>query len=234
MHSGSNPQFADVDPLASCWNRIGVQGDRSCPKLAEAIHCRNCPVFSAGGERLFQREVPTDRLQEATRQLAEAEEATSRDALSLLVFRIGPEWLALEARTVVEVVETRPIHRIPHRTSRLLLGVANIRGELHLCISLDVLLDIESSGDHGVPGPALSARPRPRFLVVEDGRDRWVFPVDDVEGIQRVPAGAMEPLPHTLERSAEYYSQSLFSHEHRRIGMLSPTRLFKALERSTR
>ena len=29
-----------------CWNRIGVNGDRSCPELTSFVHCRNCPVFA--------------------------------------------------------------------------------------------------------------------------------------------------------------------------------------------
>ena len=58
-------------PADACWNRIGVQGDRSCPRLMEAVHCRNCPVFSAAGQQLFQREAPPEYLDEWTRQLVE-------------------------------------------------------------------------------------------------------------------------------------------------------------------
>ncbi len=38
---------SDLPSVDDCWNRIGVRGDRSCPKLAEHIHCRNCPVHAA-------------------------------------------------------------------------------------------------------------------------------------------------------------------------------------------
>lgn len=34
-------------PIDDCWNRIGVRGDGSCPRLAGYIHCRNCPVHDA-------------------------------------------------------------------------------------------------------------------------------------------------------------------------------------------
>ena len=30
--------------IDDCWNRIGVRGDASCPKLDDYVHCRNCPV----------------------------------------------------------------------------------------------------------------------------------------------------------------------------------------------
>jgi chemotaxis-related protein WspD len=61
-----------------------------------------------------------------------------------------------------------------------------------------------------------------------------VFPVDEVEGVHRVPAGAMENLPHTVQRSPSYYSQALFSHGDKRVGMLSVPRLFQALEGTVR
>jgi chemotaxis-related protein WspD len=130
-------------PAEACWDRIGVRGDRRCVKLATAGHCRNCSVFSEAGQELFDREALPEYLDEWTRQLAAADSAAVADTVSWLLFRVGPEWLALEARCVVEVLSPRPIHRVPHRTNRLLLGLANIRGELQLCASLRELLGIE-------------------------------------------------------------------------------------------
>jgi chemotaxis-related protein WspD len=218
----------------ACWRHIGVAGDRSCPRLAQAVHCRNCEVFAAAGSQLFQREAPPGYLDSHTSELAKVEEATAAESLSLLLFRIGPEWLALDARTVVEVVEPRTIHRVPHRTDRLLLGLANIRGELHLCISLRGLLGIDSTAPDATPEFASSATPRQRLLVAEHGQDRWVFPLDEVEGVHRVSTGVMEELPHTVQRSPRYCSEALFSHGNKRVGMLSVTRLFQALEGAVR
>ena len=64
---------ASCDPtlLNECWNRIGVMGDRSCPELERSVHCRNCPVFVAAGQQLFEREPPAEYLEECTRQLTE-------------------------------------------------------------------------------------------------------------------------------------------------------------------
>jgi chemotaxis-related protein WspD len=141
---------------------------------------------------------------------------------------------------VVEVVEQRPIHRIPHRTNQLLLGLANIRGELDLCVSLSALLGIEVGGkgdsphDHGeqkgtVPFSAPAAS-QGRLLVTEHAADRWVFPVDQVEGVRRVPANVLENLPQTVQKSPRYYSQALFRDADRHIGVLSADRLYRALE----
>jgi chemotaxis-related protein WspD len=215
-----------------CWSRIGVQGDRSCPKLPQAVHCRNCPIFSAAGEQLFEREAPPEYLDEWTRRLAEVDAAAPMDTRSLLVFRVGAEWLALDVRSIVEVVEPRRIHRVPHRTDRLVLGVVNIRGELQLCVSLSELLGIEPAERDGPPGPASSAASRERLLVAEHEGNRWVFPVDGVEGVHRVPADALTNLPHTVEKSPRSYSRAVFSHGDKRVGLLAEGRLFQALERT--
>jgi len=41
----------------ACWRRIGVSGDRSCPELAQHVHCRNCPVYAGAAQRLPARRV---------------------------------------------------------------------------------------------------------------------------------------------------------------------------------
>jgi chemotaxis-related protein WspD len=217
----------------ACWGRIGVEGDHSCPRLPQAVHCRNCPVFSAAGGRLFEREAPPGYLAEWTSQLAEVE-AAGTEMRSLLVFRVADEWLAIEVHSVVEVVEPRRIHRIPHRTDRLLLGLVNIRGELQLCISLRELLGIESAEDGSSPEPASSVGSKERLLVAEHDQNRWVFPVDRVKGVCRVPAAAMTNLPHTVEKSPRFYCQAVFPHNDKRVGLLSETRLFPALEKTIR
>jgi chemotaxis-related protein WspD len=229
-----NEMPGDITAPDACWSRIGVYGDRSCPRLPPAVHCRNCPVFSAAGQELFEREAPPEYLAEWTRQLAEVDAATAIETRSLLVFRIGAEWLALDVRSIMEVVEPRRTHRVPHRTDRLVLGLVNIRGELQLCISLHELLGIESAEGDSPPESASPAGSRERLLVAEHDQNRWVFPVDEVEGVHRVPAGAMTNLPHTVERSPRSYSQAVFSHGDKRVGLLSESRVFQALEKTVR
>ena len=82
--------------------------------------------------------------------------------------------------------------------------------------------------------PAASERLQMRFLVAEHEARRWVFPVDGVDGVHRIPAAAMTNLPHTVERSPRSYSQAVFSHDGKKVGLLSETRLFQALEKTVR
>src|SRR5947209_14499105 len=97
------------EPIVSCWNAIGVGGDRSCPELVAAIHCRNCPVFAAAARTFLDRPAPDDYLAEWARLLdapdadgsgAESESEGTRDGIGVVIFRLGSEWLALHARVV--------------------------------------------------------------------------------------------------------------------------------------
>src|SRR5262249_23184497 len=133
-------------PLDDCWNRIGVAGDRSCPELNTHIHCRNCPVFSRAARSFFDRPAPSGYLADWTRLLAEPEAATDGDEVSLLIFRLQGEWLALGTRVAAEVTATRPIHRIPHRSGQVLAGLVNLRGQLQLCVLLHGLLGVDTGG----------------------------------------------------------------------------------------
>ncbi len=240
MSAEINNPGGENRPVDACWNRIGVQGDRSCSKLAEAGQCGNCPAFSEAGQRLFDREATPEYLEEWTRQLAAADSTTVTDNVSLLLFRIGQEWLAIEACCVVEIIPPRPIHRVPHRTNGMLLGLANVRGELQLCASLAEVLGIEilptvEPPAAEPPAAGSAARSRPRMIVAEHEQHRWAFPVDDVDGVYRIAAGEMENLPYTVQRSAHYCCQALFCHEGgRKVGVLSAARLFQALERTVR
>jgi hypothetical protein len=73
-----------------------------------------------------------------------------------------------------------------------------------------------------------------RLLVVEQEQTRWVFPVDEVDGVYRTQSQAFEDLPHTVKKSVKFYSRAIFSHQDRKVGMLSQERIFQALEKTIR
>lgn len=112
--------LAQQDQLIDdCWNRIGVHGDKQCPLLVRHIHCRNCEVYAAAATRLLDRYALLD-----ADELAPAPPPERVDGRSLLLFRLGEEWLALATACLAEVAPMQPVHSLPHQRSRVLQGVA--------------------------------------------------------------------------------------------------------------
>ncbi|MEI6240555.1 MAG: chemotaxis protein CheW [Planctomycetia bacterium] len=217
-------------PMEECWRRIGVTGDRSCPELETYIHCRNCPVLAEAARTFFDREAPEGYLEAWSRILEEPEVVVDPDATSVLVFRVGREWMALPTVSLVEITTLRPLHRVPHRTAGMLAGLVNIRGQLQLCVSLHTLLGLEEKPP--TIQPDAEAPTAARLLVVEhaDGSGgRWVFCVDEVAGVQRVVRSAMRAVPSTVSQSNTRLSQALFDWQDRAVGLLDDTRLFDGL-----
>jgi chemotaxis-related protein WspD len=214
--------------IDDCWNRIGVRGDRSCPELVEHVHCRNCPVYSAGAADLLDAEVPAGHLAERTSHFAEPAHAESGEMRSVVIFRVAAEWLALPTALVVEVANLLPIHSLPHRSNGAVLGVTSVRGELLVCISLRQVVGAETAA-----APAASPRAAyPRLLVVRRESVRVACPVDEVHGLHRFHARELKPVPTTVSKATVTYSTALLPWQGRSVGALDDQLLFYALQRS--
>jgi hypothetical protein len=101
--------------IDDCWNRIGVHGDASCPELETYVHCRNCPVYSTAAKVLLDVELPPGYLAQWTSYIAQERLATAPDTQSVVIFRVGIDWLALPTALFVEIADERAIHSIPQR-----------------------------------------------------------------------------------------------------------------------
>jgi chemotaxis-related protein WspD len=214
-----------VNPAEQCWNRIGVRGDRSCPELLKFTHCNNCPVFAAAGRRFLDAPSPEGYLDEWTTRLAARDDTREGDESSVLVFRLGDEWLALPVAVLVEVTRLRAIHRIPHRGG-LIAGMANIRGELHLCVRLDLLLGVAAVAD---PDPELR-----RLVVIRRETEYWAFAADEVDQVHRVLLPDLTTAAPTLARSHVKTTRGVFPHAGRSVGLLDDSRLFHSLRERMR
>jgi chemotaxis-related protein WspD len=226
-------------PMPECWRVIGVVGDRSCPELERFIHCRNCPVLAEAARGFFERPAPAGYLEGWRAILEEPVEAVEADAISLLVFRVDKEWLALPAPALVEVTPVRRIHAVPHRRGTPLAGLVNIRGELRLCLSLHAILGL-SGGPQATasagPADAPEAEAVPRLLVIEPSGpragERWVVGVDDVAGVQRVPRSALRPVPATVSQAAARCASALFRWREEDVAVLDEARLCDAFRQA--
>jgi chemotaxis-related protein WspD len=224
--SAQEPTGAHVD---DCWNKIGVRGDGSCPQLEEHVHCRNCPVYFAGAVALLDRPAPSDYLADWTNHFAEPKQAQEAETQSVVIFRIGGEWLGLPTQVVSEVTNALTIHSLPHRRSGVVVGLANVRGELVVCASLAHVLGIRPAADTKQNKPQIQ---HARLLVIRRDDFRMVCPVDEVHGIQRFQSRELQEVPTTVAKAAASYSKAILSWNKHTVGLLDEERLFAWLKRS--
>lgn len=206
-----------------CWSRIGVWGDQSCAELKQWIHCRNCPVFARAARAFFDRPPPEGYLADWTALLAGDQETVAESCLSVLLFRLDQEILALPTALFAEVSLPRPVHRVPHRTNKVFVGIVNVRGRLHLCASLRGVLGLGDEAPIRIREVTTTdsnvfSDPR-RLLVVDQRGERWAFHADEVKGVERIPRSDLGRLPGTLANPAGSCSRSVFTwHERRQDG----------------
>ncbi|MBN3806953.1 purine-binding chemotaxis protein CheW [Paraburkholderia sp. Ac-20336] len=227
-------EFRDIR-IDGCWNRIGVRGDSSCERLAEYVRCLNCPVFEVAAARLLDQPAPLAALPQqdaAPQALPDGHDASrSRETgESLLVFRIGREWLALPTRIFKSIVQTRTVHTLPHRQHRAVLGVVNVQGELLVCLSLAHLLGFE-------PDTAAARNDRtrldlPRLLVIARDEEHAVLPVDQVDGVHRFAPSTFRAPPATLSETAATHTRAVAPWRGISVGLLDADALFDTLNRS--
>jgi chemotaxis-related protein WspD len=217
----------EISSIRDCWNKIGVWGDAECPELANYVHCRNCPVYSTAAVTMLNRGTPVGYIEEWTARLSQERKVRHQDTHSVVLFRLGSEWLALSTKVFKEVAKLKPIHRLPHRKP-LVLGIVNIRGELLVCVSLEQALGLKS-------GPSTEyekgRRTPQRLLVIHDEGVRLVFPVDEVGGVRTYRPAELLRVPSTLAGAASNHTAGMLVLENRSIGRLDEQLLFYTLNK---
>jgi len=221
------PAESGAGAIYACWNEIGVYGDSRCPELQRFVHCRNCPVYSNAGVQLLNRALPADYRRERTEHFALEKKLTTPKKTSALLFPISAEWLALPTQAFQEVAERRRVHSLPHRRQGIVLGLANVRGELLICVSLGRLLGMEK-----ITARETVRTVYDRLLVANWDGHRLAFPVDEVHGIQRFDPQDLQAPPATVAKANPSYTQGILLWQQRAVGLLDAQLLFSTLNRS--
>jgi chemotaxis-related protein WspD len=208
--------------IKDCWNRIGVRGDSSCPELSRHIHCRNCPIYSTAATEMLEVPLSSDDLTHATRHVARAKPVVAAKSQSFVVFRIGAEWLALPTAIIHEIARPRPIHTLPHRRDGVVLGLANIQGQLLVCAALGQILKLDDTG-----APAQGAA-LPRMLITRQGNAHTVYPVDEVRGVQHFLPDEMLAVP----RAGAAHVRAVVSRQTESISLVDEDLLLSTVNRS--
>lgn len=217
----------DSSTPITCWNAIGIFGDRSCPQLQEFIHCRNCPVYTNAGRGLLNREIPDNSyFQDWSDHLSQRQTLQTGKTQSMVIFRLGAEWLGLKANLFKEVVPLTKVHSIPHRSNALLQGLVNIRGELQLCVSLHHFLGIQA-----IANPQKNRIVYERLVVISKDHNTWVFPVDEMHGIYTLSTDELQDLPSTVAKAANTYTQHILPWQSYEVSYLDDELLFYTLSR---
>src|ERR1044072_1328407 len=210
-------ELADAEAeIYDCWNKIGVRGDKSCPELPLHSHCHNCPAYSAAAAMLIDRESTI-----TANQMTQAPPAKKGDMESVVIIRVGSEWFALSTLLLDEIVGMRTIHSLPHRRNPALLGLANVRGELVVCVSIARLLIGESA-----------PLPDGRLVVVRQTSGRLAFPVDEVQHAHRYRPEELKPVPASVARPASAFTKGLLAWQGKIVAYLDERLVLEALERS--
>jgi chemotaxis-related protein WspD len=233
VHSTAEPltpapvQQTGTQEIDTCWTRIGVHGNGSCPELKRFIHCRNCGVFSSAAHRLLDRPLPEEYRREWTHHFSQQKKRAAQTKLSAVIFRVSDEWLALPTQAFQEVAERRRIHSLPHRRQGIVLGLANIRGELLICVALARLLGLDRA-----PAAQVARTTYDRLLVTAWEGSRLVFPVDEVQGIHRFQGHELREPPSTVMKSKPSFSEGILLWRDKAVGFLDPALLFSTLNQS--
>ncbi len=226
-----NDNAATVIAIDDCWNRIGVwrRGADTCPELERVIHCRNCERYSAAGRQILQRELPPGYREEWTQVLATRKPQSQANTESIVIFRLGDEWLAIPSRIVREITAAKPVRRLPHTRKNVVKGLVNMRGELQICVSLGGLLDLEK-GEQGRRFGSVGISDR-MILIAHEG-NQYVFPVTEVHGLHRHQLNELQPAPATIGKSKATYTKGVLAWGEHHVASLDAELLFHTLNKS--
>jgi chemotaxis-related protein WspD len=207
--------------LLRCYKTIGVFGDGTCSRLPGLVHCRNCPEYARAGRQLFDRPLAQTELEQWAELFSREKEVEPADMFSVVIFRVGSEWFALKTAFFQEITDLRPVHTVPYRSGAVFKGLANINGELLLCID---------------PAPVLTPGAGPaecrRMMVAAKDNSRFVLMVEEIMGVNRIPAGAVAPAPATVAKSPSALTTGIFSLDTTTVGLLDEAALFATLSGS--
>jgi len=214
----------------ACWNAIGVWGNQRprCERLETVLHCRNCDVFASAGRGMLDRGLPEGYLDEWSEVFYQEKKPLVNASESVLVFRLGNEWIALPTHFVKEITQVGAIHKIPHRDENLVKGLANVRGELKICISLGHLLQLDRVNRSKL-GRLQGVYER--IVVVIHKDTEFVFPVSEVDGLVRYHPSQLENVPATITNAKAAFTTGVLMIEQKYIACLDHDLLFEVLDK---
>lgn len=179
---------------------------------------------------LLERKADESYIVEWTELLQEHRTTLSKkETVSIVVFRLGKEWLGMSTVIFHEVAERRAVHKIPHLKSPTLMGLTNFRGQLRICIDMHKFLEI-SPTEH--MSKKTSSVVYQRMVAIQQEEDFWIFPVDEVLGIHSFDLTMQTNVPVTVSKSTANYMKGVLPWKNIQVGLLDEGLLLYSLKRS--
>lgn len=148
---------------------------------------------------------------------------------SILLFSLADHWLGIDTMFLNEVIESRPIHRVPHCRKDLLKGVVNLKGQLKLCISLEYLLGISTEQKELLQQKQTLTYHR--MLAISRAKQLWIFCVDSVWGVVNYSTNRLIDPPVNISKSTACYLKGILPWRDKDVALLDEELLFESLRR---
>ncbi len=179
--------------------------------------------------RLLDREVPEESLRESTAHVAAKKNVVELGTKSVVIFRIGTEWLALPTEVIQEIGDRCTVRRLPDHRGGILSGLVNVRGELLLCVALGVILGLDKVAEGQRTAKSNSAE---RLMICKRSDARLAFQVNEVHGLHRYHPRDLRSPPATLAKAAVgIYTLGVVPWKDTIVGCLDDELLFYTLNK---
>ena len=186
-------------------------------------------MYTNAGRRALEKQVSKEYRDQWTKNYSQLKPPNRKKYSSMVVFRLGVEWFGLPTQYFKSVENLGVIHSVPRFSNHMLIGIVNIRGALQLCFSVGNLLQVAAVGIDGTDS-TVSVGVYRRLLVLLNSNQYYVFPVDEVGGVERVDESILEVLPATInERHAELVKGTITTSRYR-FTLLNAPQMFATLE----
>ena len=186
-------------------------------------------LFSSPAAQLLDRDVPESYVREWTEIVAAEQQVVETNFKSVLIFRIGSEWLALPTSVIKEIGQRPAVHRLPHRSGGVVQGIVSVRGEVLVCVALEALLGLHETLREAPLGSQVG---KERLIVCDVNGDRLAFVVSAVHGVHRYLPRNLRDIPATVARAAATYSIGILPWKaDQTVGCLDAELVFYALNK---
>lgn len=165
-----------------------------------------------------------------TELLAQHKQDEEKEGGSVIIFRLGKEWLAITTLVFCRIIPFHTVHSLPHHTNDILLGVVNFEGQITLCINMHRFLLVEDT--FSGPIELLNSGMFKRMIAIQNQQERWIFPVDDIYGIFQFESESLENIPVNIKKSSTNYLRGIIPWNGKSVGYLDEQLIFDGLRRS--